>query len=212
MIAIRNESPADHAQVERLVREAFYNHYVPGCSEHYLVHVMRDHDDFLPELDFVAEQDGEIVGSIMYTKATLTDAAGAVKDVLTFGPVAVHPRHRRKGYAKELMAHSFERARALGYDAIVILGNPANYVGSGFVSCRRHGVHLEDGNFPAALLVKELVAGALGDGSESWTYRYSPVMDIDEAEAERFDDALEPMEKHWQPSQEEFFILGNATL
>ncbi len=108
------------------------------------------------------------------------------------------------------MAHSFERARELGYDAIVILGNPANYVGSGFVSCKKHNVHLEDGSFPAALLVKELADGAF-EGKD-WTYRYSPVMDIDEAEARRFDDALAPLEKKWQPSQEEFFILSNATL
>lgn len=108
------------------------------------------------------------------------------------------------------MERSFERARELGYDTIVILGNPANYVSSGFVSCKKHNVHMEDGSFPAALLVKELVKGALGN--EDWTYRYSSVMDIDEAEAQRFDDALNPLEKRWQPSQEEFFILENASL
>lgn len=210
MLSIRNETPADHEQVEAIIRAAFYNRYVPGCFEHYLAHVMRDHEDFLPELDFVAEKNGEIVGSIMYTKATLTDETGFVKDILTFGPLAICPRRQRRGYAKALMAHSFERARELGYDAIVILGNPANYVGSGFVSCKKHNVHLQDGSFPAALLVKELADGMLE--GRSWTYRYSPVMDIDEIEAQRFDDALAPLEKKWQPSQEEFFILSNATL
>lgn len=210
MLSIRNETPADHEQVEAVIRAAFYNHYVPGCFEHYLVHVMRDHEDFLPELDFVAEADGKIIGSIMYTKAALTDEAGAVKDILTFGPLAIHPRHQRRGYAKALMTHSFERAHELGYDAIVIMGNPANYVGSGFVSCKKHDVHMEDGGFPAALLAKELVDGALK--GKSWTYRYSPALDIDETEAQRFDDALDPLEKKWQPSQEEFFILSNATL
>lgn len=48
---IRNETPADYRAVEDLTRRAFYNLYVPGCHEHYLVHVMRDHPDFLPELD-----------------------------------------------------------------------------------------------------------------------------------------------------------------
>ena len=108
------------------------------------------------------------------------------------------------------MERSFERARELGYDTIVILGNPANYVGSGFVSCKKHNVHMEDGSFPAALLVKELVKGALE--ANDWTYRYSSVMDIDEGEAQRFDDTLDPLEKRWQPSQEEFYILGNASL
>ena len=58
MLSIRNETPADHEQVEAIIRAAFYNHYVPGCFEHYLAHVMRDHEDFLPELDFVAEKNG----------------------------------------------------------------------------------------------------------------------------------------------------------
>lgn len=209
-LVIRGEREADHEQVEKLVREAFHNHYVPGCFEHYLVHLMRSHEDFVSELDLVAEKGGEVVGSIMYTKATLTDETGETKSVLSFGPIAIHPRHQRKGYGKALMERSFERARELGYDAIVILGNPANYVGSGFVSCKKCNVHLEDGSFPAALLVKELAEGALE--AKDWTYRYSPVMDIDEMEAQRFDDGLEPLEKAWQPSQEEFFILANASL
>ena len=106
MLSIRNETPADHEQVEAIIRAAFYNHYVPGCFEHYLAHVMRDHEDFLPELDFVTEKNGEIVGSIMYTKATLTDETGFVKDILTFGPLAICPRRQRRGYAKALMALS----------------------------------------------------------------------------------------------------------
>ena len=209
-LIVREERETDREQVEKLIREAFNNHYVPGCFEHYLVRLMRSHEDFLPELDLVAEKDGVIVGSIMYTKATQTDKSGKVKNILTFGPIAIHPHHQRKGYGKALMERSFERARELGYDTIVILGNPANYVSSGFVSCKKHNVHMEDGSFPAALLVKELVKGALE--TKDWTYRYSSVMDIDETEARRFDDTLDPLEKRWQPSQEEFFILENASL
>ncbi len=53
MIRIRNEEGKDYGKVEEIIREAFYNLYVPGCYEHYLAHVMRGHDDFLAELDFV---------------------------------------------------------------------------------------------------------------------------------------------------------------
>ena len=62
---IRKEAPNDHAAVEALTRRAFYNLYVPGCVEHYLVHIMREHGDFIPELDFVLEEDGRIIGNIM---------------------------------------------------------------------------------------------------------------------------------------------------
>ncbi len=47
--------------------------YIPGCVEHYLVYTMREHPDSIRELAFVLEWDGQIVGSILYTKTTLTD-------------------------------------------------------------------------------------------------------------------------------------------
>lgn len=208
MIRIRNERPEDREAVETLTRRAFYNRYIPGCMEHYLVHIMRGHEDFIPELDFVAELDGEIIGNIMYTRAWLTDARGNEKPVLTYGPVCVAPEHQRRGYGKALMEHSFEAARALGYDTVVIFGSPANYVGRGFVSCRRHHVSVEGGRYPAAMLVKELVPGVL-DGRE-WIYRDSPVMAVSEEEAMAYDSTLPPMEKRWQPSQEEFYILSHS--
>lgn len=100
MIKIRNEEEKDYSIVEELTREAFYNQYVPGCVEHYLVHIMRRHKDFIPELDFVLERDGQVIGNIMYTKARLVDEAGAEKEILTFGPVCVAPKYQRMGYGK----------------------------------------------------------------------------------------------------------------
>lgn len=208
MLEIRRETQEDYGAVEKLTRRAFYNMYVPGCVEHYLVHIMREHEDFVPELALVALLDGEIVGNIMYTKARLTDETGVEKEILTFGPVCVAPEHQRKGYGKALMEESFRLARELGYEAIVIFGSPANYVSRGFVGCKKLGVCVEGGKHPAAMLVKELVPGALG--GKAWTYQDSPVMAIDETAAQRYDDTLEPMEKKWRPSQEEFSILSQA--
>lgn len=207
-IMIRNETEQDHRAVETLTRRAFYNLYIPGCVEHYLVRVMRGHPDFIPELDLVLELDGEIIGSVLYTKATLTDDTGAVKEILTFGPVCIAPEHQRKGYGRRLLEHSFRKAIDLGYDVIVIFGSPANYVARGFVSCMKRNVCTEGGRYPAAMMVKELVPGAL-DGRQ-WTYRDSPVMAVDEAEALRYDDTLEPMPREHRPSQEEFFIMSHS--
>lgn len=172
MLKIRKETEADYQRVEEITRKAFYNMYMPGCVEHYLVHIMRSHRDFIPELDFVLELDGEVVGNIMYTKAKLTDESGQEKEIVTFGPVSILPEYQRKGYGKQLIEYSFEKA--------------------------------------AAMLVKELVPGAL-DG-RTWIYQESPAMQIREEDAKRFDDTLEKMEKKWQPSQEEFYILSNAVL
>ena len=119
MVTIRNETEADYPRVEDLTRRAFYNLYVPGCHEHYLVHIMRDHRDFLPELSFVLELDGEIAGSILYTRASLEGKNGQRKDILTFGPLCVAPERQRQGYGKALIEHSFAKARALGWEAVV---------------------------------------------------------------------------------------------
>ena len=146
----------------------------------------------------------------MYTKAKLIDECGEEKEILTFGPVSISPEYQRKGYGKRMMEYSFERAAALGYDTIVIFGNPGNYVGRGFKSCKKYNICVEDGTFPAAMMAKELKLGAL-DGRR-WVYHGSPAMHIDEAQAQRFDDALEYMEKKEQPSQEEFYILSSAVL
>ena len=208
MLNIRNERESDYKNVEDITRKAFYNVYVPGCMEHYLVHIMRGHEDFIPELDFVIELDGQIVGNIMYTKAKLTDEAGAEKEIVTFGPVSILPKYQRKGYGKMLIEHSLKRAAELGYEAVVIMGSPANYVSSGFQCCRKYNVCVEKDKYPAAMLVKELKPGAL-DG-KLWFYSDSPVMNVDEREAQAFDDGLEKMEKKWMPSQEAFYIMSHA--
>jgi predicted N-acetyltransferase YhbS len=210
VIKIRNEEESDYQRVEELTRKSFWNLYMPGCNEHYLVHVMRSHKDFLPELDLVIEVDNQIIGNIMYTKAKLIDESGAEKDILTFGPVGILPEYQRKGYGKKLMEYSFKQAAALGYDVIVIFGNPNNYVSRGFKSCKRYNICLENGIYPTAMMVKELKPGVL-DGRK-WVYNQSPVFEIDEQEAERFDAGLESMEKKYQPSQEEFFIHSHSII
>ena len=209
-VIIRNEREADYKTVEEITRKSFWNLYVPGCMEHYLVHVMRSHEDFLPELDFVIEVDDRIIGNIMYTKTKLIDESGEEKSILTFGPVCILPEYQRKGYGKKLMEHSFEHAVALGYDTIVIFGNPNNYVSRGFKSCKKFDVSLENGTYPSAMMVKELKPGVLN--GKKWTYRQSPVFEIDEQEAERFDEALESLEKKFEPSQEEFYIHSHSII
>lgn len=208
MIKIRNEEISDYKKVEEITRKSFWNLYVPGCSEDYLVHIMRSHEDFLHELDFVVEINGEVIGNIMYTKARLVDEKGVKKEILTFGPISILPEYQRRGYGKMLIEHSFEKAIALGYDVIVIFGNPSNYVSRGFKSCKRYNISLEDGRFPTAMMVKELKPNAL-DGRK-WAYFESPVMTIQEEDSQAFDEALDPMEKQYQLSQEEFFIYSHS--
>lgn len=209
-LLIRRETPEDYQEVEKMIREAFWNLYMPGCNEHYLAHIMRGHRDFVRELDLVAELGGRIVGNVMYTKARLKDEAGKMKEILTFGPVCVRPGFQRRGIGKALLTRSFEKAVELGYEAIVIFGNPGNYVSRGFKSCKKFHVCLENGVFPCAMLVKELREGVF-DGRR-WFYHESPVFSINEKAAEEFDREFEEKEKKAQPSQEEFYIYSNSVI
>ncbi|MDO4278961.1 MAG: N-acetyltransferase [Lachnoclostridium edouardi] len=208
MINIRNEQKSDYEKVEKITRDAFYNLYVPGCTEHYLVHIMRDHQDFIQELDFVLELNGEVIGNIMYTKARLVDEDGGEKEILTFGPICVMPEYQRMGYGKMLIEHSFTHAVNLGYDTVVIFGSPVNYVSRGFKSCKKYNICIENGKYPSAMMVKELLPGALGE--KKWVYYDSPVMAVSEKEAQKYDDALEKKEKEYRPSQDEFYIMSHS--
>lgn len=207
---IRPETPEDTRIVEEITRKAFWNLYVPGCAEHYLVHVMRSHPDFIPQLDLVAELDKQVIGSIQYTKAWLTDSSGLEKEIATFGPVSILPGYQRKGYGKALIEASLERAVSLGYEAVVIFGNPGNYVGRGFQSCKKYHVCTQEGIYPSAMLVKELKPGVLA--GRRWVYRGSEAYEIDPEKAQEFDEGFEPLEKRYRPSQEEFYIHSHSIL
>lgn len=207
---IRNEEPKDYAAVEDLTRREFYNIYVPGCSEHFLVREMRGHPDFVPELDLIMEHEGAIIGSILYTRARLVNESSHDVPILTFGPICIKKEFQRRGLGKALMDHSFRRAVSLGFGVVVIFGNPGNYVSSGFRSCQRYSISLKGGVYPTAMLVKELVPGSVPEGQ--WEYVQSTVYEFDPQKAEEYDTTLPPLEKRQLPQQEEFYILSHSSL
>lgn len=207
---IRNEEQKDYRAVEELTREAFWNIYEPGCTEHYMVHMMRSHPDFVPELDLVAELDGKIIGSIVYAKSKLADDEGNIKDTLTFGPISIALEYQRKGIGKKLQEASFQKAIALGYDSVVIFGSPLNYISSGFKSCKKYNVCLENGKFPSPMLVKELIPNTF-DGRR-WRFYGSETGNVDREKAEEFDKSFVYKEKRYQYSQEEFYIFSHSVV
>jgi putative acetyltransferase len=207
---IRNEKSEDYRIVEELTRKAFWNIYVPGCNEHYLVHVMRKHEDFIPELDYVIEKDKKIIGNIMYTKAKLVSENGREKPILTFGPVSILPEYQRKGFGKKIIEYSLIKAKELKYEAVVIFGNPCNYANLGFKSSSRFDIALEDEIYPSAMLANELIEESLK--GEKWIYKDSDVYKIDEKKVAKFDLEFEKIKKKIQGSQEVFYILSNSRI
>jgi len=78
--------------------------------EHYLVHVLRKHPDFIAELDFVAVLEGKIVGNIMFTQSRLINEEDDSIAVLTLGPVSVLPEYQKKGIGSKLIQHAVKKA------------------------------------------------------------------------------------------------------
>lgn len=202
-IDLRPETSADYRAVEELTRDAFWNFNAPGCDEHFLAHILRDSPDFVPELDCVAVHNGHVVGNIMYTRAKIVLDRGGEKEVLCFGPLAVAPAFQRQGVGGRLIEHTKALARALGYSAILILGDPDYYGRFGFVPAERYGIGTSWGVYIISLQAFELQPGALSDCAGY--FEESGSFEMDEAEAAAFNAGFPPKEKlSGLPSQERF--------
>lgn len=162
--SIRVEEERDYSTVEGLVREAFWNVYRPGCTEHYVLHHLRSCPDFIPELAFVMEADGKIIGQNVFVKAQITKEDGTAFPILTMGPICIANEYKRKGYGKFLLDYSLEKAKALGYGAVCFEGNIDFYGKSGFDYASKFGIKyagLPEGMAADFFLCKELQAGYL---------------------------------------------------
>lgn len=138
---IRLEGEADYRTTENLTRESFWNVYQPGCTEHYVLHCYRSNPDFIPELDFVMEREGIIIGHVMFSKAEIISDDGRSIPILTFGPISIAPDFKRKGYGLALLKHALEKARAMGFGAVCMEGNIDFYGKAGFVLASSLNIH-----------------------------------------------------------------------
>lgn len=203
---IRLETPADYREAETLTREAFWNRYVPGCAEHLVLHQLRRHPDFVSALDFVAEEDGRLVGHIAYTRAVIRRKNRDGLAVLCLGPVSVLPERQRTGIGSVLIRHSLQAAGDLGYAAVCLYGDPRYYHRFGFRCAEKYDIRTEDGLYAAALHALELYPGALADAAGC--FAESPGFAVDEKVLAAFDAGFAPKYREETPSQQEFRFLA----
>ena len=199
---IRLEKKEDEAEVENLIREAFWNVYRPGCSEHYVIHVLRDDPAFVKELDFVMEKDGRLIGQNMFMHTVIDADDGRTVPVLTMGPICIIPELKRKGYGKKLLDYSLERAAAMGFRAILFEGNIAFYGKSGFDYAGNFGIRYHDlpeGADDSFFLCRELIPGALR--GITGVYRTPQGYYVEDKDVEEFDKAFPEKEKLRLPGQ-----------
>ena len=199
---IRLEEKKDYRAVENLVRESFWNVYRPGCTEHFLIHVLRDDPAFVSELDFVMEKDGEIIGQNVFAKTIIEADDGRTIDILTMGPIGITPDLKRHGYGKALLDYSLEKATEMGFGAVLFEGNIGFYGKSGFDYSRRFGIRYHDLPEDADdsfFLCKELIPGYLN--GITGVYQTPQVYYVEDADVEEFDKNFPPKEKLKLPGQ-----------
>jgi predicted N-acetyltransferase YhbS len=201
-VNIRSEKPEDYRAVENLIRESFWNVYRPGCSEHYVMHVLRDDPDFVKELDFVMEKDGELIGQNIFMKAIIEADDGRTIPVLAMGPICITPELKRKGYGKIILDYSLEKAAECGFGAVLFEGNIDFYSHSGFDYARKFGIRYHDlpeGEDDSFFLCRELIPGYL-DGITG-VYQTPKGYYVEDADVEEFDKEFPPKEKLKLPGQ-----------
>ncbi|MBR0081892.1 MAG: N-acetyltransferase [Clostridia bacterium] len=204
-IVIRRETAADHRAVENLVRESFWNVYRPGCLEHFVLHRLRSDPAFVPELDFVMERDGELIGQNLFMRAEIKADDGRSIPIMTMGPICIAPAYKRQGYGKQLLDYSLEQAARLGCGALCFEGNILFYGQSGFTFARSFGIRYRDlpeGADDSFFLCRELIPGYLN----GVTGEYAPpdgyfVGDREPEAFEAFDAQFPPKVKRKLPGQ-----------
>lgn len=199
---IRLERKEEYRKVEELVRESFWNVYRPGCLEHYLLNQLRKNADFVKELDFVMEKDGELIGQNVFVKAIVKADDNRDIPIMTMGPICIAPKFQRKGYGKILLDYSIAKAASLGCGALCFEGNIDFYGKSDFTFARNFGIRyhgLPEDADDSFFLCKELTDGYL-DGITGEYFTPQGYF-ISEEEIEKFDKMFPHKEKRTLPGQ-----------
>ena len=164
MPSIRTEGPQDGPLIESLLDRAF-------GADRYARPSYRLREGLQPvhDLCFVAEAEGEILGTIRHWPVRVGDAGS----VLLLGPIAVDPAHERRGIGGLLVRTALDRASAKGHGTVVAVGTPSFLGRFGFLGAARYGITLSRLDDSRRLLALELAPGAF-DGVSGAVARVSP--------------------------------------
>lgn len=185
---LRLENEKDYFEVENLTREAFWDVYRPGCSEHLVINKLRQSDSFIKDLDYVLIEDNKIVGNIVYSKMFTGSEGKMSNEVIAFGPISVHPDFQRKGLGKKMIEYTLDKAKDFGYKAVLITGNNNYYNPLGFESASRYNIYLpgtSEDDEAVYFMVKELEEGYLKN--IGGIYDFDTCFNVSENELEIFE-------------------------
>jgi putative acetyltransferase len=151
-LTIRPEQEGDAADIREVILAAF-----PTAAEADLVGRLRRQGASVVSL--VADDDGAIVGHVLFSPVTMADERAG--GMLGLAPLAVRPERQRQGIGSRLVHAGLEACRQAGAAAVVVVGHPAYYPRFGFIPASRFGLRCEYDVADDVFMVVELVAGVL---------------------------------------------------
>ena len=156
VMIIRPETPSDIPAIYTVNQQVFDDR----TAEPGLVDAVRQSDGFLPELSLVAEQDGQIVGHILFSCIHIETLQGNIP-ALALAPMAVLPERQKQGIGSALVRHGLEECKRLGHAMVIVLGHPGYYPRFGFSALMAKQLECPYGNCGDAWMAMELTPGAL---------------------------------------------------
>lgn len=137
---IRQKTEQDSEAIYKLIKVAFETAKVSDGDEQDFAVRLCNSELHIPELDLIAEDDGKLIGHIMFSKTYITQPDGNHFDVLLVAPLSVALEYRSKGVGAALMREGFKRGKEMGYKAAFLCGDPVYYHRLGFKSIRDYGI------------------------------------------------------------------------
>ena len=159
-----------------LVEDVFTKHSgaEEGKTVRSLVEEIRAKKYYVPELELIAtNSQNELLGYAMFSRFHLEGKYE--NELLLLSPVAVKTEFQRQHISKDLIEFGFEKAKRLGFKAVIVEGDPRNYTSRGFRPSHRFGItagpamHLPH---PDCLMAMELKRGTLSKMSGVVDYSF----------------------------------------
>ena len=160
-ILIQRANKKDFLITENITREAFWNLYKPGCDEHLILHQLRESSSYIEELDLIAMYEGEIIGHIISTKVKVIDNQNKEHEVLCVGPFSVSPSSQNKGIGTKLVKYSISEAKKMGFNGMILFGNPDYYHRFGFRNAKEYEITTKDNQNLEPFMALELQENGL---------------------------------------------------
>lgn len=191
---IRLERRTDYKEVEFLVRESFWNVYRPGCYEHFIIHNLRHDPSFIPQLDYIIEEDNKIIAQIAYSTNDITVDGEKTEKVVTLGPVCVHPDYQGKGYGTEIIEFTLKKAKQMNIPYVFTVGDENYYKRFGFVEASKYCIQFNDITEQTPFFMIKVLDEEKIEKFNA-TYLDNECFKVDKKELESFDNKFPPKKK-----------------